>query len=72
MTWSKTTKIWKIDENVIFKPLYRVKATFKGLLTYGIPNILSKKYEKSEIKAWKNDFRLFQARQKVVLSANWA
>ena len=61
-------KIWKNDESVIFKPLYRVKATLKGLETYGIPSISSVEYKNSEIKAWKNDFGLFQARQKVILS----
>ena len=65
-------KIFKNDESVIFKPFYRVKATLKGLETYGIPSISSVEYKKSEIKAWKNDFGLFQSRQKVILSANWA
>ena len=62
MTGSKTTKIRKIDENVIFKPLYRVKAAMESLETYGLPNIPSVEYKKSEMKAWKNNFGLFQAR----------
>ena len=39
-------KIFKNDESVIFKPFYRVKATLKGLETYGIPSISSVEYKK--------------------------